>query len=211
MGMNPEYHFRVVNPVSLDYEYIRISLIPSLMTAIKINPVEKLQLFEIDKIFLKTPKGANEKYKVAGIYIGGEFRDFKSAIELIFSRLNINDYLVEFDTDKPYLHKSNAGTIKAEKEIIGEFGEISPEVLSAMEISSKVYCFEMDIETLTKLSKTKIFSPIPANPPQIEDLTLIFPPKTRMGEVIDAISNSQKTHIKIPTLLEFGIRIQTRL
>lgn len=192
-GMDTAKHFRITNPISLEYEYMRTSLIPSLISAIKINSTENLKLFEIDKVYIKTPNGADEKYKVAGIYAGKDFRDFKSALELILSRLNIDEYSIEFETDKPYLHTSRGGTIKSSSLSFGEFGEVNPVILGAMEISGKVYCFEVDIETLEKLSKSKMFSPIPANPAQIEDITLSLPPKTRIGEVIKTINKSQLT------------------
>ena len=186
-GMDPDESFRITNPVSLEYEYMRTSLIPSLVSAIKINTAEHLKLFEIDKVYLKIDKKAVEKYKVAGIYLGDNFRKFKTVIDLILSKLNIENYDIEFETDKPYLHQSNAGTIKLKGVTLGEFGEINPSVLATMEIPTKVFCFEMDVETLTKSAKTKLFSPLPTNPAQIEDLTLTFPEKTRIGLVVRTI------------------------
>ena len=50
----------------------------------------------------------------------------------------------------------------------------------------------MDIEILSGLSKVKMFTPIPANPAQVEDLTLTFPPKTRIGDVLKFIINNSK-------------------
>ncbi|MCX6704790.1 MAG: hypothetical protein NT162_00415, partial [Candidatus Woesebacteria bacterium] len=107
----------------------------------------------------------------------------------ILSKLNIGEYSIEFDVDKPYLHQSNAGTIKIGNSVIGELGEVSPIVLRNLEISEKVFCFEMDMETLKRSSKTKIFSPVPLNPAQIEDITLTLPPKTRVGNVINSIKS----------------------
>ena len=190
--MDTAKHFRITNPISLEYEYMRTSLIPSLVSGVKINLGENLKLFEIDKVYLKQNNKAVEKYKVAGIYLGENFRDFKSALELILSRLNIDEYSIEFETNKPYLHASNAGTIKVDSVPLGEFGEVNPVVLGAMEIAGKVYCFEMDIETLQKLSKIKMFTPVPVNPAQIEDITLSLPPKTRIGEVLKLIINNSK-------------------
>ena len=192
-GMDPAKHFRIDNPVSLEYEYMRTSLIPSLVSAIKINSADNLKLFEIDKVYLKIGKNAVEKYKVAGVFLGKNFREFKGAIDLILSKLNIKGYSIEFEVDKSYLHQSNSGTIKLGSSSVGEFGEINPIVLGALEISEEVYCFEMDAETLEKLTKTKTFSSVPLNPAQIEDVTLTFPPKTRIGEVIKTINNSQST------------------
>lgn len=191
-GMNPENHIRITNPVSSEYEYMRSSLIPGLVSAVNINPGETLKLFEIDKVYLKTAKVPGEKYKVAAVFKGGEFRNFKTAIELILSRLNIDDFSIEFEVDKPYFHQSKSGSIKAGGTIIGEFGEINPMVLGALQISEKVFCFEMDVETLNKLSKSKTFVPVPVNPAQVEDLTLTFPPKTRIGEVMKLIANDSK-------------------
>jgi len=190
-GMDPAKHFKITNPISLEYEYMRTSLVPGLVSAVKINSADNLKLFEIDKVYLKTGKDAAEKYKVVGIYLGDNFRKFKTAIDLILSKLNVENYDIEFDTDKPYLHQSNAGTIRLKGLALGEFGEINPAVLASMEISAKVFCFEMDIEALTKSAKTKLFSPIPGNPAQIEDVTLTFPAKTRIGEIMKFIKNSE--------------------
>ncbi len=191
-GVDTSSQFRIINPVSLEYEYMRTSLIPSLVTAIKINSTDTLKLFEIDKVFLKADKKAQEKYKVAAIYLGENFRDFKTVIELILSKLNIDGYSVDFEVDKSYLHTSDAGTIKHGSKIIGEFGEVNPIVLSTLEIFKKVFCFEMDIETLENLSKFKTFSPVPTNPVQIEDLSFVLLPKTRVGEVIKTIATNSK-------------------
>ena len=90
------------------------------------------------------------------------------------------------------MHQSAAGTIKFKENVIGEFGEINPTVLNSLEIEDRVYCFEMDIEILSGLSKVKMFTPIPANPAQVEDLTLTFPPKTRIGDVLKFIINNSK-------------------
>jgi len=55
-GMKPIKHFRITNPVSREYEYMRTSLVPGLVSAIKINSTDNLKLFEIDKVYLKTDK-----------------------------------------------------------------------------------------------------------------------------------------------------------
>ena len=191
-GLNPAKHFRIENPVSTEYEYMRTALIPGLVAAVKINSADNLKLFEVDKVYLKSAKGADERYRVAGIYTAGSFRDFKTAIDLFSSRLNIDGYSVEFETDKPYLHASNAGSIKAAGSVIGEFGEVDPMVLGSLEIRGKVYCFEFDLDSLAGLSKFKTFSAIPINPAQVEDLTLTFPPKTKIGEVLKLITGASK-------------------
>jgi len=190
--MDEPSHFRITNPVSLEYEYMRVSLVPELVTSIKINSQPNIKLFEIDKAYTKTVEGASEKYKVAAVFVGENFRKFKSVVDLLLERLSFENYEIEFDTDRPYMHQSHSGTIKIGSKVLGYFGEVSPIVLSKLEIKSNVFCFEFDLEVLKDSSTVKSFNQISSNPAQIEDLTLKFPAKTRVGEVIKLIGNSSK-------------------
>jgi len=176
---------KIINPVSLDYEYMRPTLIPGLITGTKMNTEERVKLFETDKIY------PGESYKLSGVTKGVSFREFKGAIDLIFEKLNIKELEIEFDSDKPYFHPSKAGIIKMGGDIIGEFGGISPKILSGLEIKEDIFAFEFDIASLQKHERLKRFRVVPENPPQVEDLTLIFPEKTRIGEVIRQITNHQ--------------------
>lgn len=179
-------HIKITNPVSLEYEYMRKNIAPQLITALKLNTQEKIKLFEIGKVY------PSEKYKLGAMSKGYSFREFKGVLDLIFEKLNINNYKVEFETSNPYMHKSIAGTVKSGKTVIGEFGGLSPKVLSNLGLKNEIYILEFDIEELEKIIKTKIFKPIPITPPQIEDITLTFPNKTRVGDVINKIYETSK-------------------
>jgi phenylalanyl-tRNA synthetase beta chain len=174
--INSKNSVKITNPVSLEYAYMRPSLIPTIIEAIKINEGD-VQIFEIDKVY------PDESYKLAAVASGTPFRKFKGVIDLILEKLDIEEFEIEFETDKNYFHPSKSGTIKIGKETVGEFGELSPIVLSALEIKETLLCFEFDVATLQKHAKSKNYVAIAENPAQVEDLTLIFPPKTRIGEV----------------------------
>ena len=190
-GIDSKHAVKITNPVSLEYEYMRPSLLPGIVEAIKINNEEVVQLFEIDKTY------PEENYKLAVTLKGGTFKGFKGTIDLILERLNISDYKIEFETNKPYFHAWKSGTIKIGSETVGEFGELSPVVLSRLEIKDSILCFELDIAILEKHAKIKNYVTVAENPAQVEDLTLTFPPKTRIGEVIKTINNSQLTINKV--------------
>ncbi len=180
-GINPKDSVKITNPVSLEYEYMRPSLIPTLLEAIKINQGD-VQIFEIDKVY------PEESYKLSGITRVSKFRQFKGVVDLILERLRIENFEIEFETDKNYFHPSKSGTIKIGNEKIGEFGELSPIILSEFEIKEPLMSFEFDITTLQKHTNIKNYIPIAENPAQVEDLTLVFPPKTRIGEVAKIIN-----------------------
>ncbi len=190
-GLNPSDHVKIENPVSLDYEYMRTTLIPSLLAALKLNTEEKLKIFEIDKVY------PSENYKLTVVTKGVDFREFKGLVDLIFEKLNINNYKIEFETNKSYMHQSVAGIIKMGETLIGEFGALSPRVLNNFEIKNKVYCLEFDIKALEKHTRVKIFESVPLVPPQIEDLTLVFPAKTKIGEVVGLIKSVSRLINKV--------------
>lgn len=180
-GIKKEDCVKITNPVSLEYEYMRPTLIPGLVAGMKINSENIVRLFEIDKIY------PSEEYKFAAITKGIDFRTFKGTIDLIFERLNIENYSIEFETNKNYFHPSKSGTVKIGKETVGEFGELSPSVSNEFELKNNIFTFEFDIAALEKHSREKTFVNVPENPPQSEELTLTFPPKTRIGNVIQLI------------------------
>lgn len=183
-GLKAEDHVKITNPVSLEYEYMRASLIPSLVAGLKINSQEKVQLFEINKIY------PSEKYKVAGVAKGIDFRTFKGILGLIFGRLNLTGIDIDFETNTPYWHPSKGGVIKIGRDVVGEFGFVNPIVLEKIGIKDKVMAYELDIETLQKHAAQNVYLPVPENPPQYEDLTVSLPQKTRVGDVVKLISSS---------------------
>lgn len=183
--LDPKNHITLENPVSLDYEHLRTSLVPSLLAGIKLNRDEKVRLFELDKVF------PEEIYKLSGAVKGLTFREFKGSIDLLLQRLNIAGYEIEFDVDAPFWHPAKSATIKIGKDKIGSFGEISPHVASNLSIKTEVYAFEFDVALLAKHTKTTVFKTVSEFPPQIEDITLSFPPKTRIGEVMKLMPNAE--------------------
>jgi phenylalanyl-tRNA synthetase beta chain len=188
--LNKDNHFRITNPVSLDYEFLRQSLVPGLVYALKINNEKKIALFDIDKVYRKTGDGSSrEAYKLAAVCLGHSFREFKSAIDLIVSRLNISDFKIDFECKSPFMHQSMAGTLKSGNLAIGEFGALNPSILASLGIEDQVFCLEFDVACLSSLIQHRKFKPISSNPAQVEDLTFVFPPKTRIGEVMCSVKS----------------------
>lgn len=177
---------KIKNPISKDFEFLRPSLIPSLVIAAKINQKEKsLKLFEIDKIY------PSESYKTAGIARGISFRHFKGTVEAILERLNIKEYKIVSPTRGKLWNSSKSAVILGQGRVeIGIFGKINQTVTENFRIESDIWAFEFDIESLAKLKSSKTYQPISPYPPQIEDITFVLPQKTKIGEVISFIEKT---------------------
>lgn len=85
---------RIKNPLGLDGEYMRTSLVSSLLSAAKDNVQEKepFHLFELSNVYL--PQGKKlptEQMRLAGVFANTEFRAAKGVLEALFHELNIDE------------------------------------------------------------------------------------------------------------------------
>lgn len=186
---------KLINPLGKESEYLRISLLPSLVTAAKENSGEKepFHLFEMANIYL--PRENNlpeEKLMLGSIFSNTQYRQAKGIMESLLEELNIDADLTAKDS-KHFL-PSHRLLVKNRGLEIGQFG--------VLEENNLTY-YEFDTESLKKAASEFLpYKPIPTFPPQIEDITLIFPAKTKIGEVINTmksisqlINNSELTTI----------------
>lgn len=196
-----ENYIKLSNPVSLDFEYLRRSLVPNLLAAIRLNPNEKkLKLFELGKVYLGSAEKADETYFVSGIQKGENFSDAKGVLDYLFARLNLgNNITYEAEESNALWHPFKSGSISVGQKTIGLFGAINPLVLDSLGIKDEVFAFELDIAAFTASLKPRVYQPIPKYPAQIEDMTLSFPERTKIGEVINAAKEISRlvSHIEL--------------
>ena len=173
---------KLKNPLGKDSSYMRTSLMPSLIKAAKDNAGEKepFHIFEIANIY---PPRKNmlpdEKMMLAGIFANTKYRKAKGVIEALLEKLNTKvEFIVE---DGDGFSASKRITIKANNKNIGQLGTLD---------AGPIY-YEFEINLLKKAStEVATYIPIPKYPAQIEDLTLILPPKTKVGDIVIDIKSS---------------------
>lgn len=190
--LNLDLHIKIANPVSKEYEYLRSSLIPSLLSAVKLNSdIKKLKLYELNKVYFGPINQSLEIYKLSGLEVNAGFREFKTSLDLIFDRLRIKDYDIKITTvAKSLWHPTKSGVIEKGEDFIGHFGEIHPKVLQNFDIKEKVWAFELDEMILEKLTKKIIYKTPNPYPPQIEDLTLMIPDWIKVSDVAATIEKA---------------------
>lgn len=175
-------NIELLNPPSPDIKYLRSTLFFNLLdTANKIinERGSLVQLFEIGKVYLKEKKVYTEKRKIGFIYWSknkNKFVDFKSLISAFFDKAGITnpEYISEilsFDFTDSYL-------LKLDKNQIGFGGK-----------HEDLYYLEIDLDSILNKEKKYSVNLWPKYPPQVEDLTLQFPDKTYVGDVINTINS----------------------
>ncbi len=175
---------RLKNPLGLESEYLRTSLMPSLEKAAKENSgvKEAFHLFEIANIYLpKRGSLPEELMTLAGVFVNNSYQNAKGVVEALLEKLN-TDYEFFPEDSKGFL-PSRRVVIKASGTLIGQMGETE---------AGNIY-YEFPMQSLQKVAKEfKPFSPLPAYPAQIEDITFSFPEKTYLGDVVEKIKEVDK-------------------
>ena len=170
------------NPLGKESKYLRTSLLPSFKDAVNQNPQEKgpYFLFEISAVYL--PRKGDlplEKQLLGAAFANTPFREAKGVAEALLKSLDIG--YSQSSTDARNFTPSKAVEFRSGKKSLGIFGE--------EELKGFCY-FEFDTESLRAAHKnTKTFTPIPKFPAQIENITLILPSRTKVGEVGDFALN----------------------
>lgn len=173
-NMVGENALELKNPLGDDTKYLRTSLMPSLIEDINNNPQEKgyIHFFEVANIYPK------EILTLAGIIKNGEYRNNKGIVESLLEELKI-DYTSKLEDGNGYLPNQRLEIISS-KVKIGEYGNLE----------NGLYYYEFDINKLINSKRVeRKYKEVNKYPPQIEDLTLIIPEKTYIGEVITAINS----------------------
>jgi phenylalanyl-tRNA synthetase beta chain len=193
-NLDVENHIRIYNPVSLESEYFRTSIIPNLLLASKLNTDQSnLRLFEYNKVYFAPVDKSQESYRLSAIIKNGDYKDVKTILDTLLTKLNIDNVDIKPTASKKGLwHPVKSGVVEKGSKHIGFLGQINPEVLARFNIEEVVYAIELDVDNLKRLRKETKYKPVPKFPPQIEDITLILPERTRVGDVIHSIKSSSK-------------------
>jgi len=172
----------LTNPLGEDQKYLRTSLMPSLLSAAKANTSykDKFLLFEMANIYIPIRDNLpNEKVFLAGIFVDFDYRNAKGIIEAFLNSLHLDYEFVaqDFADYSPNKHL----LIKAKDQDIGHFGYVN---------KNMIY-WEFETTLLQKYHRDYLAYKTPAKyPAQIEDLSLILPRRTKIGEVIKTIYSS---------------------
>lgn len=167
-GQDSKNSYKIVNSISPELQYIRQSIVPSLLDKTYMNeklPVEKFALFEMNAVYRKELGMDEEDVPVEKYSLGfvvaerknreTAFYKAKKYVAKLFEELNID---VEFlpisgrkmrAEEKPFESKRSA-EIVSNGEYIGIVGEFKNSVKADFKLTPYVAGFEVDMDYLVK-------------------------------------------------------------
>lgn len=191
-------HLKLVNALSVDYEYLRTTLVPSLLQNIKDNQgksEEPFFLYELSNTYLKTKDKLPAEISMLVMATTTDYRQAKGYLESLLNHLNLSSYKFLPAANAPkYFSTKNTAEIVSNGKIIGYLGLIKPAILHNFSISSNPVIAEFGTQDITdNLLENFTYHPISEYPEVIEQITVHS--TDNLGNVIEKI-RSTSTYIK---------------
>ena len=152
--LNEKDHIKLSNPISIELEYLRTSLIPSLLSNIKSNlgKQDTMALFEIAKTFHRQKDDLPKETTKLTIITNTNYFDLKGIVEALFSELNIVNIKFEEGTSELLAIKKQS-KIKIKFKDVGDLGLINKDIRNNFGFYKNIYIAELDLFNIIQESK----------------------------------------------------------
>ncbi|HEY1330149.1 MAG TPA: phenylalanine--tRNA ligase subunit beta [Actinomycetota bacterium] len=213
MGHDEDDAVRVANPIDAERGFLRTSLVPGLVRALRLNLDRQRRsaaLFEVGHVF-RVDGELRESERAAFAMAGpawpgypGERREFdvfdaKGALEAVLGALGVDSWHVE-PVDHWPLHPGRSARVLLGDDELGWFGELHPRAARDADMAGRVAAAELDVDALRRhASHAASAADVPRFPPARRDLSFVVGddvPAARVagligragGDLVDAVT-----------------------
>ncbi len=182
---------KLKNPLSMDQEYMRPSLVPSMLTSIEENQKRftEARLFEIAPVYIpKKDDKPDEPYRlVLGLY-GKDpqalFFEAKGSLERMLRESGVREWSFDRNTDERFWHAGRSARILVEGKSVGVIGQVSRRVASSFGLDVGAVLVEVDVDGLLgDFNIVKSFVPIAQFPEVKRDIAFVLDERVEFGDV----------------------------
>lgn len=210
-GVRNVQHVQLADPLK-EMAVLRTSLLPSLLEVLRYNRYQglsRLGVFEVGRTY--HPSGDNahtETLWLGGAIMGSvweglwlpehtpeplaaDFYYAKGVLEAIFDRLEVEGELAFRQADAlPGLHPGRAAEILLDGEVVGQLGEVHPQVVKDYDLppNQRAAAWLLDLSALAlKVTRKHRFSTFSRQPAMLRDLAVVVPDALTAAEAIATI------------------------
>ena len=196
----------LANPINNQFKYLRPSLAVGFLKNIESNFrfFDEVKIFEIGKVFFKGEKNKLAEKLVLGIAVASKnkkqaFFELKGIIKEFFGKIGLADYLMpEMDKGDNFLQPNEILKIESGKAVIGYLGAVNKNF-----IKGNTALAEIDLgEVLKLVSEEYEYRPLPKYPSVMRDVSILVESTARVGEIMQAIQESDLKHIEDVDLVD---------
>ncbi len=196
---------RIANPLGERYRYLRTSLIPGLLQAVRRNLHARqpwIALYEVGTVFLwKNPESLPEEPARLAVVLSGsgetrphagilrpDFWEIRAVLDMLVERFGLS---LRWEKDKPdFLREGSRFTLG---DLPGWIGELSTPLLRRFEIKQPVYALEWTLPP--HLTPLRTFRNIPTFPEARRDVSLLVEKRKRYAELRDLLWKERTEHL----------------
>lgn len=192
----------LVNPITNEMTVMRTNLWPGLVSTMMYNQSRqqnRIRLYEMGLCFNKQGKQLLQETRFGGLITGPvhpeqwgvakrevDFYDLKGDVETLLQSLGVTQ-LLEFRSDRHQgLHPGQSAGIYFNNQKIGLMGAVHPSILQALDITSRVFVYELDM-TAIKGSKIGHIEAISKFPEIRRDLAILVNEAIPARQIQDTI------------------------
>ncbi|BCX14056.1 MAG: phenylalanine--tRNA ligase beta subunit [Candidatus Dojkabacteria bacterium] len=202
MGIEPSEVLEIINPLSVEYKYMRRELISTMVFTFKNNEdyVEKLNLFELNMVYHPKENDLPDEFPMLSIATNGRnpqeiFLEVKGYLEYLLNKFDVNldDLILKLNDHLPF-EKNASADIWINNELIGKIGIVSDIVMKELGLKKYVCILEINFLKLVNILKeiTKSFKPISKFPPAIRDYSFIVKENLLWNDLKNEVVNVSK-------------------
>ncbi len=200
-----ENALKISNPLSVDQEYMRKSIIPSLVQVVARNQenYDEVKIFELANIYF--PKGKmSEEIPVLSMAVKSKsgkedaFFELKGAIENLLSNFGLVSFAKE---EIENCKKGQAATIKIDGKKVGTIGMINGKYKNLFDIKYEVCVASIGIHEIGDEQET-IYKGIPKYPFSVRDINVVLADEIAVNKIIDTSKKANTKNLKEVTILD---------
>lgn len=190
----------LANPMSSEMSVMRTTLWAGMLKVLQHNlnrQQSRVRLFETGLRFIEQEAGTLQQPMLAGVVTGGllpeqwaadsrevDFYDVKGDVEAF---LSLGGGEIEFVAEvHPVLHPGQSARIKKDGKSIGWLGALHPEAQKILDLSQKVYLFELELGSVCDKNVPK-FNVLSKFPEVRRDISLLVDEKLSVSAIKECI------------------------
>jgi len=170
VGQDTANSYRIVNSISPDLQYIRQSIVPSLLDKSYANiraGYDEFALFEMNQVYSRT-NGVDEDgvpqnaHHLAFIYVdqagkSGFYTAKKYLLEMLEKMgisVDVKPFLVAKDQTNAYYEPKRSANIECGGKLLGHLGEIKSSILRQMKLPLGTAAFEISLDEILAINRS---------------------------------------------------------
>lgn len=212
-GVSLQNHLKLENPLTKELEYLRISLIPSVLESVYKNQNNRdlLNIFELAKTYIKRKNGLPLEEYYLCIANNHDFYKLKGTVEAMLEELGINGLVNTMGTTE-FFHPKKILEYVSNGESIIKLGAVHPVLQNSFSVKNEVFMAEVNLNKLSGLVKyVKNFTPLPLFPPIYEDITVTSNNALKLGILISDIQSAHDLVKNVELKEKFGSSVTLKI